>query len=174
VDHVLPIAHAIGVVDHLAYVIEAGAVCEHLTDRDLGLSGLREFRPVFRDPIVVVEPSLVSQDVEHGRCDALGRRKAGRHRVLEPGPGLVPRTTPQVHHALAAVVDTDGGSSFRVPELRPELIGDPGEIRVQPASEIHGLPVTLEPIGDPPRVLPPAPNPRLLRRVHDDFPPRPS
>ena len=55
VDHVVPVEHALGVVDHLADVVEAGLVGQHLPHRDLLLARLRELGPVSGDAVVVVE-----------------------------------------------------------------------------------------------------------------------
>jgi hypothetical protein len=63
-DHVLPVEHPLGTVDHLADVVEAGLVREHLAERDVLLPRLTELRPVLGHPRVIVEQFAIDHDVD--------------------------------------------------------------------------------------------------------------
>ena len=49
-NHERPIQHAVGVIDHLADVVEARLVGEYVAKCDRPLAGLRKLRPVIVSP----------------------------------------------------------------------------------------------------------------------------
>ena len=108
-DHVVPVAHAVGVIDHLPDVVEPRLVRENVANRDVLFARLGELRPVVGDSIVVVEQAAVDQDVEQGSRHPLGGREARRHRIATPGvPLAVLRSAPDVDDAFAVVIDGCG------------------------------------------------------------------
>jgi hypothetical protein len=119
-DHLIPVEHLARVIDHLADVVQARLVRENLADGDLLLARLRELRPVLGDPVLVVEQPLVHEDVQKGRGHALRGGEARGHGVPEPGISLVvPGPAPEIDHALAPVIDADGGPTCVGPEKAP-------------------------------------------------------
>src|SRR5262249_20565147 len=64
--HVLPIEHALGVIDETADPVEPRLVTEDLSERDALFSRLRELRPVFGHGIVVIDEASIDERVHEG------------------------------------------------------------------------------------------------------------
>ena len=85
VDHVLPVEHALGAVDHLPDVVEARLVRQDVAHGDALLPCLRELGPVVARPARRSRASPRStRTCSDGRGDPLRGREARRHRVALP------------------------------------------------------------------------------------------
>jgi hypothetical protein len=119
------------VVDHLADVIQAGLVGEHVPDADRLLARLSELGPVAGDGVLVVDEAAVHQDVEDRGGHALRRREARRHGVGEPRSARrVPLTAPEIRDATTFVIHADGGTARVALQLLAQSRSDLREVRV--------------------------------------------
>ena len=126
----VPVEHLVRARDHVAQRVQPGGVAQEMPHGDELLAALREFRPVRRDRLVVVDEPAVDEPVDSGGDDALRRREAHGHRVRLPGRSRgVARSGPGVDHELAAVVHgyRRAAAAF-VRGNGPERLGDAAEV----------------------------------------------
>ena len=101
-------------VDRFVEGKETRLMGEELAHGDRLLAVLREFGPVRRHSLVVIQPGARVGDREGHRRQALGGRVNHDHRVALPrfGGHLVPNTAPDVDNFLAAIIGAAGATEL--------------------------------------------------------------
>ena len=147
-DHVLPVEHTLGAVDHAPDVVQARLVRQDVAHRDALLPCLRELGPVVGDVAIVVDEPPVGEDVQDGGGDPLRRGEARRHRVALPRAAKpVPIAAPQVDHARPVLIHAHGRAAMVLPEQAAQRLGNRDEVGVDEA--VHGWAAAHEAAASP-------------------------
>ena len=138
--HVVPVVQARSRVDQAAYAVQTRGVGEHVAHRDGRLAIGRELGPVGRHRFVVADLAPVSEDVQGGRCDALGGGEAHRDCVVVPLILIGALPAPEVHHWFPAVVHGYRCATRTPVELAFEDLCDEPVTLVRDTIHGHSLP----------------------------------
>ncbi len=124
-------------------------MCKQLPDRDVLFAVLREFRPVRRDPLLVVEPPSRMRNGQRHCGQPLGGRMDDHHRVRLPWVTcvLVPDSAPQIDDFLAVLIHTARAAQLAAPfevllERIPHLLESGADVSLRGNTTYccHGLP----------------------------------
>ena len=138
-DHTVPAEHVVH-GDLAGHRGQPGLVRQHPPQRDVGLAGGSELRPVGRHRCIEVELARAPRaGARTSRpCPWWSRRRAGSCPVPTASSGPVGVPAPEVHDRAPVVVHAHGGTDVAVlGEVRPERIGDRLEPVVHRAVDLH-------------------------------------